>query len=73
MAAKKVELDPKTRPAESVALTAALIASLNEWFASHWASGTKLMLVGLAPYIVTWFLEKIGRYRPPVKGEVDLR
>jgi hypothetical protein len=70
--AKKVDLDAKTRPAEAVTLSASVIASINEWFAGHWASGTKLLLVGLAPYAVTWFLEKRGKYKPSVSGEVKV-
>jgi hypothetical protein len=70
--AKRVELDAKTRPAEAVTLSASVIASINELFAQHWGSAAKLLLVGLAPYAVTIFLEKMGKYKPSVKGEVKL-
>jgi hypothetical protein len=68
----KVEMDPKTRPAEYGTLLIAATSSINEWFAGHYVTGTKIMLVGMAPFAVTWFLEKIGRYRPSVHGEIDL-
>ena len=67
---KRVDMDPKTRPAETVALGTALLMAVYAFIDGDVAEGLRNLAVGIVPMVTTYLLEKFGKYQPPTEGEL---
>lgn len=64
---KNVKLSPKHRPAESSALSLALVKAITDFGGGRVGDGLMTLGIGLTPYVASFAVEKFGIYKPKAK------